>query len=129
MATYSFKKSERIKSEKVIEGLFGKSNPSNNSFLCYPLKVVFQKAEDVNKTNQVLISVSKRKFKHAVDRNRIKRQIREAYRLNKAQLSTNSFQIAFIFVANEHLEYKIIEKGMRKSLNNLSKLATSTEHQ
>lgn len=80
---HSFPKSERLCSRKAIEALFASGN---RSFTAFPLRVVYRQAEET----QLLISVSKRHFKHAVDRNRAKRQIREAWRLNRDILTATN---------------------------------------
>jgi len=83
---YSYKKTEKLKSEKLITELF----TSGNSVSAYPLRLVFLESsflEDVKiKTG---VSVPKKNFKKAVDRIRIKRLIREAYRLNKLDAFNN----------------------------------------
>lgn len=87
MTTNKFSKQERIVSRNLMERLFG---GASRSAVAYPLRVVFMTVDDADACMppvQVLVSVSKRHFKHAVDRNRVKRQIREAYRLNKHILS------------------------------------------
>ena len=74
---------------------------------------------------QVLVSVSKRHFKHAVDRNRVKRQVREAYRHHK-QILTEKVQqeqtlaIAFIWLADELYESATVEKSVRKLLGKVA---------
>ncbi|MDD7335614.1 MAG: ribonuclease P protein component [Prevotella sp.] len=81
---YTLGKEERICSKKLIEKLF--KGGRSKSMVAYPLRVVYaQKADDKgeNVPAQMLVSVSKRHFKHAVDRNRVKRQVREAYRKHK----------------------------------------------
>lgn len=81
---YTLGKEERICSKKLIEKLF--KGGRSKSMVAYPLRVVYaQKADDEgeNVPAQMLVSVSKRHFKHAVDRNRVKRQVREAYRKHK----------------------------------------------
>ncbi len=67
------------------------------------------------KLTQVLFSVPKRQFKHAVDRNLIRRRMKEAYRLNKSLLS-GTFSIAFIYIGKEIEKYEVIEKGMKSAL-------------
>ncbi|MCD8318332.1 MAG: ribonuclease P protein component [Paraprevotella sp.] len=84
-ADFSFHKSERVCSRRIIEALFAGGNKSMSAF---PLRAVFMTlpSEEHAPAASVLISVSKRRFKRAVKRNRVKRQIREAYRHNKTIL-------------------------------------------
>ena len=82
--------------------------------MVFPFKVVYSiepNAEAGKYFPQVLISVSKRKFKKAVDRNTLKRRTKEAYRLNKRQFEA-PIHAAFIYVSNEILEYPALEKAM-----------------
>ncbi len=124
---FTFSKNERLKSEKVIAALFR----SGNSLMAYPLRVVWiSRKIDAEKPPlpavQVSISVPKRVFKTAVDRNRIKRQIREAWRLHKhlfyEKLAETDAQLAvmLIFVAKEKLPYAEIEKGVIKMIRKFS---------
>jgi ribonuclease P protein component len=74
---------------------------------------------------QVLVSVSKRHFKHAVDRNRVKRQVREAYRHHKQILTakvqqTQTLAIAFIWLADKHHESATIEKCVKRLLGKVA---------
>jgi ribonuclease P protein component len=119
---HSFGKKERIKSKKVISALFDRTSPVNHSFLIYPYKVVYAIAEGetLEQLPQVLISVSKRKFKNATDRNTIKRRTKEAYRLNKLDFS-GSISLAFIYVANDILEFFVLEKALKNVLARLEK--------
>jgi ribonuclease P protein component len=119
----SFGKNERIKSKKVISSLFDRNSVSNSSFLIYPYKVIFssQKVENFSpKLPQVLISVSKKKFKNATDRNKIKRRSKEAYRTNKVLFDKN-ISMVLIYVAVEILEYKILENSIRGVLARIEK--------
>jgi ribonuclease P protein component len=108
----TFKKRERLHSKKLIGRLF----TGGDSFFIYPFKVVFfqiPQAGDV--PAQVMISVSKKKLKSAVKRNRVKRLFREAYRKNKWILAAGEGQnttivAAFIYVADTIMEYRDIEK-------------------
>ena len=117
MSTQTFKKSERLKSRKTISRLF---NREGNSFAKYPLRLVFMEIEESESPIQFTVSVSKRKFKRAVDRNRVKRQIREAYRLNKAPLfeklkqSKKKYAWMVIFTGSELPDYQQVEKAMKK---------------
>lgn len=121
MASFTFKKNERLKSRKLIGQLF----KEGLSFGVYPLRLVFLKAA-LPKSDvpvQVTVSVPKKNFKSAVKRNRIKRKVREAWRLNKHWLyrkvepSAQQFAFMVIYVGKEDLPYEQIEKAMR-TINN-----------
>ncbi|MEO1260542.1 MAG: ribonuclease P protein component [Bacteroidota bacterium] len=117
MTTFTFKKKERLKSRKVIERLFS----DGQSFGAYPLRLVFLKMEEPagDSPVQFTVSVPKRNFKSAVARNRIKRKVREAWRLNKhwlyKKLSKRKVQYAFmvIYSGKEDLSYSEIERAMK----------------
>ena len=93
-ATYS--KKEKLKSKKLIEQLFTKGQ----SVSAFPLRLVFLPTTfDDEVAAKTGVSVSKRHFKTAVDRNRIKRLMRESYRLNKAVYFNNiATQYAFMIL-------------------------------
>lgn len=80
--SYSFPKSEKLCSKKRIEKLFRQGN----SVQSFPLKMIFVRVDDLPEQIpfQVMVSVPKRHFKRAVHRNRIKRLLRESYRLQKS---------------------------------------------
>lgn len=112
-----FSKSERITSKITIDALF---SGSQNVF-SFPIKAYFA-IKNKDAPTQVLISVPKRIFKKAVDRNRIKRLLRESYRKNKvilSQLYNNNLQIAFVYIHKEILTYIEIEKKMAIVLNKI----------
>lgn len=78
-------KTERLNSRKQIARLFAEGR----GFVCFPYSVRWMKAEDEPSSVppvRVLVTVTKRRFKHAVNRNRVKRVTRECYRLHKAEL-------------------------------------------
>ncbi|MBS1682976.1 MAG: ribonuclease P protein component [Bacteroidetes bacterium] len=115
MKVFSLKKEERLSKKKLIQELFEKGS----SFYLYPLRVVFLPTN--SKQNQILISVSKTNFKRAVDRNTIKRRIREGYRLNKHALSSDIFfSIAYIYTAREIVDSSIIHQKIIQSFNEIT---------
>ena len=98
MSNEKLSKSERICEYHLIEQIF--SRKEGGSLSHFPLRLIYYPSADGNK---ILISVPKRHFKRAVDRNRIKRQVREAYRKNKSLIANCSFAIAFIWTAGKML--------------------------
>ena len=125
---YTFPKEEHLCRKKLIEELFSKQS---SSFGVYPLRIVWIKAAaPTSAPPQVLISVSKRTFKRAVDRNRLKRLIREAYRLNKYRLTEqpNGHEIALlgiIFTGKEKSPLALVERKLIFALLRL--LSTTPE--
>ena len=111
----TFRKQERIVSHQLIETLFEKGD--SQSLAAYPLRVIYTQTErrpDCAET-QILISVPKKRFKHAVDRNKVKRQVREAYRKNKHLLSGyvsegKQLLIAFVWLSDKHCTSAEVEK-------------------
>jgi len=80
---YTLRKSERICSKIAIDNLF--KGGHSRSLSAFPIRVVFLVSDTPQQEQcQIMVSVPKKCFKRAVKRNRVKRQIREAYRLNKA---------------------------------------------
>ena len=110
----TFRKEERLKKEKLIKELFEKGS----SFYLYPFKVWFKGNPDpVAVVHQVMISVSRKNFKRAVDRNLLKRRIRESFRLNKNLLDLSpKFVIAYIYTAKEILTFAQIQDRFIKTL-------------
>ncbi len=117
-------KKERLCSTKLIGKLFD----LGESFFCFPLKVVYLETSLwENHPAQVGFTVSKRNFKHAVQRNLLKRRMREAYRLNKPGFygvipSDKQVALMFIYTAREEKDYQLIEKSMQKALGKLGEL-------
>ena len=118
--TYTFTKEERLCNKKLIDQLYH----NGSSFLCYPFKVSWLINTDTQLFPvQVLFSVSKKRYKKAVDRNLIKRRIREAYRLHKQQhlysLLDKRIVLSIGFIGKEIAPYDFIEKKILKLLNQL----------
>ena len=117
---FKFPKSERLRLKNLIESLF----KEGKSFFIYPFKVLHLQAPETHTSNQVLVTVPSKKIKKAVDRNEIKRRIREAYRLNKHTIENNfandcHLLIGYIYVSDEILDFDIIEIKLKKTLNRL----------
>lgn len=121
MGAHSFGKAERLHSKKLIQELFTKGS----SFYLHPFKViVLPHPAAADSPHQVLVSVSKRNFKKAVDRNTIKRRTREAYRLQKQLLvSGKPLLVGFLFTSKIILASADIHKGMEAALKKISKNA------
>ncbi len=109
--TYSNK--EKLKSKKLIDQLF----TEGQSVSAFPLRLVYLQTHfDDHIIAKTGVSVSKRNFKTAVDRNRIKRLLREAYRLNKADYFNNiTTQYAFmiLYIGKEKPTLSQVETKMK----------------
>jgi len=117
--TFTFPKKEHLCGEIRL----GKLYAEGKAFIVYPLRVVYKISENQdNVPVKVLVSVPKKRFKHAVDRNRIKRLMRESYRLSKVPFidivvsKSVSVQIAFNYVANLETDFATLKRKMEKAL-------------
>jgi ribonuclease P protein component len=134
---HTFHRSERLKSEKTINNLF----KGGQSFSCYPLRLVWSEsiveppmAENPIPSSepffpvQFSLSVPKRAFKRAHDRNLLRRRVRESYRLQKHNLydllkktafeahKNKQFAFMVLYTAKEILPYSEIERGVKKMI-------------
>ena len=115
----TLRKPERLNRKKIIEKMFA---GGSRSFSVFPLRVVYLSVEELEAPASILVSVSKRRFKRAVKRNRVKRQIREAYRMNKHELlrvleeKQCRLAIAFIYLSDQLVESPVIENRMKTAL-------------
>lgn len=117
----SFCKAEHLCNKTLFEELIA----SKDGFTKYPYRIIFRKSSRQGEyPARFAISVSKKKFKHATDRNRIKRLTREAYRLNKSGLyevigTSGTWDILFIYLDNKIFSWQKIEKAMQESMEKL----------
>ncbi|MEO7264995.1 MAG: ribonuclease P protein component [Ferruginibacter sp.] len=119
---YNFPKEQRLKSRKQIEQLFAEGK----QFSVFPFKVFWlpvNKAE----TLQVAVAVSSRNFKKATDRNRIKRQMREAWRLQKNKLDSlvlknqQQFSVFILYTGKELPAYSMVSGKIKLVIERLIK--------
>lgn len=121
---FTLSKEERICSKKLINELF---TGNGRSMTAFPLRVVFMKRTIVDDQPRaaMLVSVPKRYFKHAVDRNRVKRQVREAFRRNKSIITQNltddheAVAMAFVWLTNEKYPSSEVENRMVRLLTRI----------
>lgn len=122
---FTLSKEERICSKKLINELF---TGNGRSMTAFPLRVVFMKRTIVDGQPRaaMLVSVPKRYFKHAVDRNRVKRQVREAFRRNKSIITQNltddheAVAMAFVWLTDEKFPSSEVENRMVRLLTRIS---------
>lgn len=108
-----FKKRERLVSRRLIDTLFAGSH----SMAAFPLRAIYIYKERASHDApvQLLVSVPKKRFHHAVDRNRVKRQLREAYRhhknlLTQALPADRQLLLAFVWLSDRHMPSNEIDK-------------------
>ena len=114
-------KSARLSNKKVISDIFKKGN----SLFTYPIKLLFVPSDpnpglQDHWNIQVAFSVSKKNFKSSVDRNKIKRLCREAYRIQSRAIfnptENLNFRMTFIYIGKQIEPYSTVEKAFKKLL-------------
>jgi ribonuclease P protein component len=121
-ANFTYNKTEKLKSRKELELVF-----KGKSFLVFPLKIFFY-FSDIDSADLIKCGVgaSKKNFSKAVDRNRVKRLLREAYRLNKAELHsniTNKKICFFVLYIDKNMpeSFAVINEKMKLAIEKLNK--------
>jgi ribonuclease P protein component len=121
MVNYSLKKNERLCNKKLFDNIFEKGR----TIYIYPIKAIYT----IHDTSEYLSSLvafgtNKRTYKKAVNRNKIKRLLKEAYRKNKPYFKhlnkDHSVHIMFLYIAKEILPYIKVEASIVKILNDIS---------
>lgn len=123
--SFSLKKHEILRSKKIIQELFD----NGSSFFIYPFKVYYL-ADENQEAGKVLFSVPKKNLKRAIDRNLVRRRIKEAYRLNKSMINTGthspfSLSLTLIYVAGSVISYQDIETKLKQVFIRLNKTAAN----
>jgi len=121
-ATYSYNSKEKLKSRKLLDQLF----TQGRSFSVFPVKVFFMPLpEQADHAIKAGVGVSARSFRKAVDRNRIKRLLRECYRLNKLSLlatvaaKQKHVAVFFLYIGKELPDYNFLSEKMQIALTKL----------
>jgi len=123
----TFGKNEKLKSKKAIESLFSEGQ----SYVSHPVRIVYNIKPKEDYDVKVGVSVAKKRFKHAVDRNLLKRRLREAYRLNKMLLDTRNVSVdaLFIYTSSKIKDYEVINKSIQEVLQKLDNKINKKEQQ
>ena len=118
---FGFPKEEHLTSKTIIDKLY----KEGTSIVSFPLRAVFVpvEPEDKQPAAAILINVAKKRFRHAVDRNLIKRRIREAYRINKPlfvdelRAMDRNMAVAILYIDNRHSSTEFLKRKMAKLLS------------
>ncbi len=117
---FSYSKKEKLKSRKQLEQLF----TTGATLIIFPIKV-FYKIEVLNNVLKTGVGVSKKNFRKAVERNRVKRLLRETYRTEKPgllnYLQQNKKQIAlfFLYIDKSLPEYNLLKEKMQQAIEKI----------
>jgi ribonuclease P protein component len=124
MLRNTFTKEEKLKSRSAINSLFEQGSAE---LYTYPLKVKYiLHVDDQSPLPKIAVMVPKRKFKNAVDRNTLKRRIKEAYRLNNHALKATSvnnkctLEMMFMYISATEEQYPAINKAVIKLISQLT---------
>ena len=117
---FSFHKAERLCSKKIMDKLF----LEGKTIFVFPVKIVYLESKlPTDFPVQAAFTVGKRNFKRAVQRNLIKRRMREVYRLNKSkvydEIGEKQVAVFFIFTGKTIPEYNQIEVAVKKGMKKL----------
>jgi ribonuclease P protein component len=126
---FGFSKAEHLKSRKQIDGLF----ENGKAVSAFPVRAIYRFLPAEKTALLVGVSASKKNFKKAVDRNRLKRLLREAYRLQKEELAAQvkeagkAGNIFFIYTDKTIADFETVKTAMGKCLQRLSKLVANED--
>lgn len=123
---FKFGKLEKLKSKKTIDCLF----KEGQSVTVFPLRMIYLKIDGEAPKTQIGVSVSKRLHKTAVTRNRIKRLLREAIRLNKPiyfNNSTTSYALMILYISKEGTSFEVLNTAMKSLLEKFVRKTAKNE--
>lgn len=124
---HTFPREQRLRSKRRIDALFGEGRGG----FVYPIRYVVLSGDTAEPEVSVLVSVPKRYHKRAYIRNRLKRRIREAYRLHKEPLRDwirqrgKSLELALLYTTDQELDYRAIERAVVQVLD---RVMTISQH-
>ena len=130
MKLQGFPKREHLCLKRDIDQLF---SAGSKAVTVFPIRAVYREVERAEgPAAKVLVSVAKRRFHHAVDRNRVKRQLREAYRREKGVIvsacpETSAIHVAFIWLSDQLLPSAKVHASMRTILHRIAENITSAK--
>lgn len=122
MVEHGLKKRERLNKDLEISPLFSKGK----RLFAYPILLFYQQTDCAGEV-AILCSVAKKRFHHAVDRNRVKRLIRESFRLNRPQLDTVlkekkiGVNLAFVMAHDRLPDFESMNGAIGKLLHDVTK--------
>lgn len=121
-------KKEKLCGKMAIDELFGSTDSQRT--IAYPLRAIWRRSDKHESVAvQFLISVPKRKLRHAVDRVAVRRRVREAYRLNRHLIVNDSpIDLAFIYLSESVVPSSTIHKAMTRILNAISRQEAEQEN-
>lgn len=126
MKQYGLNKYDKLCSSTAIDQLFSRgADGLTKSVMAYPLRAVWRVNEKriTGSQLQFLISIPKKRLRHAVDRVKMRRRVREAYRINKNTYlipDEKKIDLAFIYVADDLKEYQAVEKAVIRILHKIT---------
>lgn len=133
MKRFGLSKSQKLCGETAIDMLFSRSTTDSSAALCYPLRGVWRvnksrrdKADDL----RFLISIPKKRLRHAVDRVTMRRRIRESFRLSRLDypsLLDKSVDLGLVYVADKPLPYSVVNRSLNRLLSKMSETDTPPE--